>query len=289
MTDNKMEAAIFYDSNLPDALQQALGYAGDDGYVASLPQLLHARVNAAYDNILWNTWFTSNSEESVLRTPQGNHVLATLHGGGIFGTPERFLKLYHASTDRHCEIGFTGLFAGKLTEREAHDVLDGRLSDGSEMPVFPFEEFKHGVTGLPRRYAVVMDFVTARNSRSGYESFDDLLDDPLLIVRAGGTEPLARYLDKAKRRNNTAIMGHWHPFNSINPDQPQTRVPTLAGNKGGVGSEDNDGHLYGYDTEYGIGGDDGIHSTSMINIARYVAVAPRDVSASVRYLPFTKG
>jgi hypothetical protein len=54
-----------------------------------------------------------------------------------------------------------------------------------------------------------------------------------------------------------------------------------------VGSEDDDGHLYGYDTEYGIGGDSWIHNTSMINIARYVAVAPRDASTSVRNLPFT--
>ena len=39
---------------------------------------------------------------------------------------------------------------------------------------------------------------------------------------------------------------------------------------------DDDGHLYGYDAEYGMGGDSSwIHNTSMINVARYVAVAPR--------------
>lgn len=35
---------------------------------------------------------------------------------------------------------------------------------------------------------------------------------------------------------------------------PQTRVPNLAGNDSGKGSAE-DGHLYGYDTDYGIGGD----------------------------------
>ena len=55
----QMEAEIFFDSFLPDALLLALNYAGDDGFVASLPQLLHARANASYDNIIWNTWFTS--------------------------------------------------------------------------------------------------------------------------------------------------------------------------------------------------------------------------------------
>ena len=76
-----MEAAIFFESYLPDALRRAIDYAGDDGFVASLPQLLHARTNAPYDNIIWNTWFNPNSEENVVTTPQGNHVVVTVHGG----------------------------------------------------------------------------------------------------------------------------------------------------------------------------------------------------------------
>ncbi len=287
LTDVKMEAEIFYESYLPDALQRALEYAGDDGFVASMPALLRARTNTSYDNIIWNTWFNPNSEENVLTTPQGNHVVLAVHGGGIFGSPERFEKLFRANTSRFCEMAFTGLFAAKITETEAHDVLDGYLPDGTEIPVFPFDEFKRGIKDLPRRYAVVTDFETARNSRNGYEAFDDLKDDPVMIVRAGGVEAAAAYLDKAQARHNTATMGSWHPFNSIDPAQPQTRVPILAGNKGGVGTEEDDGHLYGYDSEYGMGGDSSIHNTSMINVARYVAVAPRDASTSVRHLPFT--
>ena len=282
-----MEAAIFFDSYLPDALRRALDYAGDDGFVASMPALLHARANAPYDNIIWNTWFNPNSEESILTTPQGNHVVVTVHGGGIFGSAERFERLFRADTSRFSEVSFTGLFAGKITEREAHDVLRGCLPDGSEFPVFSLDEFKRGVADLPRRYAVVMDFEMAKNCRSGYADFDDLKEDPLMIVRAGGVEAAATYLDKARSRHNTATVGSWHPFNSIlNLDQPQTRVPNLAGNNGGVGSEEEDGHLYGYDADYGMGGDSSIHNTSMINVARYVAVAPRDVSTSVRNLPF---
>ncbi len=282
-----MEAAIFYESHLPDALRRALNYAGDDGFVASMPALLHARANAPYDNIIWNTWFSPNSEENVVTTPQGNQVVVTVHGGGIFGSPERFEQLFRADTSRFSEVSFTGLFAGKITELEAHNVLRGHLPDGNEIPVFSFDELNRGVENLPRHYAIVMDFETARKCRSGYEAFDDLQDDPLMIVRAGGAEAAAAYLDKARNRHNTAKMGCWHPFNSIKGlDQPQTRIPTLAGNKGGVGTEDADGHLYGYDAEYGMGGDSSIHNTSMINVARYVAVAARDASTSVRNLPF---
>ena len=283
----KMEAAVFFDSYLPHALRSAIEYARKDGFVASLPQLLHARTTADYDNVIWNNWFNPNSEENLVITPQGNRVVVTIHGGGIFGTADRYEKLYRASTDRHSEFGYTGLFAGKISAQEAAGALIGRMPDNSEIPVYPFEEFKRGVADLPRHFAVVTDFDMAKNSACGYVPFDDLRDDPVMIVRAGGVEWASAYLDKAQARNATSKMGSWHSLNSVDtPDQPQTRVPNLSGNKGGVGSEDDDGHLYGYDTDYGIGGDSWIHSTSMINVGRYVAVAPRDAVTGVRHLTF---
>ncbi len=281
MADIKMEAAIIFEPHVPNALRRALDYAGDDGFVASMPQLLHARANAPYDNIIWNTWFTSNSEESVVTTPQGNHVVVAVHGGGIYASPERFERTYRASVDRSSPEGFTGQYAGKISAREASDVLNGILPDGSEIPVFQFDEFRQGVADLPLRYAVVLDFELARKSTRGYDPFDVLKDEPNMIVRAGGVEPLAAYLDKARDRHNTKIMGNWHPYNRIDPDQPQTRIPFLAGNQGGVCTQDDDDDLYGYDAEYGMGGDACIH-----NMARYVAVAPRNVSTSLRYLDF---
>ncbi len=297
MADIKMEATIIFDSHVPNALRRALEYAGDEGFVASMPQLLHARANAPYDNEIWNARsFASHSEENVSRTPQGNYVVVAVHGGGIFATPERFRKLYRASVDRSCEVGFTGLFGAKITEREARDVLEGKLPDGTEIPVFPFEEFKLGVADLPMRYAVVLDFETERKSTSGNATFDDLKYDPLMIVRAGGVDAAAAYLDKARDRHNSTVMGNWHSFNDIDPDQPQTRVLFLAGTEGGAKTEvyrDMTSKERGYigiwgthyripiDAEFGLRGD-----TSMINMASYVAVAPRNDATTLRYLPF---
>ena len=281
MADVTMEAAIFFEPYLPNALRRALDYAGDDGFVASMPQLLHARVEAGYDNIIWNTWFTSTTEESVVTTPQGNRVIVAVHGGGIYATPDRFEKTHRASVSRSSPEGFTGQYAGKILPQEAHDVLEGRLPDGSEIPVYPFDEFKQGIADLPMRYGVILDFELARKSTRGYDPFDVLKDEPNFIIRAGGVEAAAAYLDKARDRNNTKVMGNWHPYNRIDPDQPQTRVAFLAGNVGGVGTEDDDDHLYGYDAEYGMGGD-----ASLGGMARYVAVAPQDSSTDLRYLDF---
>ncbi len=282
MNDVRMEAEIIFETHVPDALRRALEHAGDDGFVASMPQLLHARAHARYDNIIWNTWFTSNSEESVVTTPQGNHVVVAVHGGGIFASAERFERVYRSSTYRSSPEGFTGQYAAKITPGEVDGVLNGRLPDGTEIPVYSFAEFKRGVPGLPMRYAVVSDFEMMRRATRGYETFEVLKDEPNMIVRAGGVEPLAAYLDAAQRRHGTRVMGNWHPYNRIDPDQPQTRVLFLAGNLGGAGTEDDDDHLYGYDAEYGMGGD-----ASMHNMARYVAVAPRNSAVSLRHLPFT--
>jgi len=285
MEAKKMEAAIIYESHLPDALRRARIYAGNDGFVASMPALLHARVNAAYDNIIWNTWFTSNSEEIVATTKQGNHVVIAVHGGGIFSTPERFLKLYHASVDRFSELGFTGPFAGKISATEAREVLDGRLPDGGEIPVFEFDEFKRGIAGLPKHYAVVLEFETAKKCKSGYQAFDELRDDPLMILRAGGAEAALAYLDKVEARGNLETMGNWHIFPEIDPHQPQASVLLLYGSPDGerarVYADEGMPHLRGVDTEFGLCG-----SAGMINMGRYVAIAPQDVATGVRSLSY---
>ncbi len=156
--DFEMEAAIIFGIHKPIALQRALSHAGEDGFVASMPQLIHARTNAPYDNILWNTWFSSYSEENVVTTPQGNHVVVVIHGGGIYASPARFEKMYYASTDHRSVHGYTAQFAGKISEQEAHDVLEGRLPDGTEVSVYPFEEFKQGISDLPTRYGVILDY-----------------------------------------------------------------------------------------------------------------------------------
>ncbi len=277
----RMVAAIFFESYAAMALRRALRYAGDDGFVASMPAVLHARVSATYDNIIWNTWFTANSEESVVTTKQGNHVVVTVHGGGIFASPERFERSLRADLNRYNSEGLTGQYAAKISEIEAREVLDGKLPDGSQIPVYPYGEFKRGVADLPMRYAVVMDFKMAKDAKEGYQGFDVLKDDPIMIARAGGIKPLAAYLDKARDRHATKLMGNSHSYRRIDPNQAQARILNLAGNKGGVGSEGRDRSL-----GWGFDADDGMGASWPGGLARFIAVAPRDMSTSLQFLGF---
>ena len=298
MVDKRMEAAVIFDTHLPDALKRALEYAGEDGCVASLPALLHARANAPFDNEIWDTWFcTANSEESMARTPAGNHVAVIVHGGGIFATPQRFRRLYLASTWRDSDEGFTGLFGGKIRDAEAHAMLEGRCTDGAEIPVYSYGEFESGIAQLPRRYAIVMDFETARASKCGLTAFDELKEDPLMIARAGGPEAAAAYLDRAREYYGTDVMGSWHRFDDIDPMIPQTWIPFVYDCLGGAGDKQDldksmrlEGEMDIWFTHYRIARDGGFGiraDTALINMARYVAVAPRETATGVRDLAFT--
>ena len=277
----RMAATMFFDSYGTLALRQALRYAGDDGFVASLPQLLHGRSNAPYDNIIWNTWFTAHSEESVVTSPQGNPVLVTVHGGGIFAQPARIERSLRADLNRFNAEGLTGQYAAKMNEREARGLLRGTLPDGAEIPVYGFGEFQAGIAKLPMRYGVVLDFEIAKKAKNGYESFAALQDEPIMIVRAGGAAPLAQYLNKARRRNNTNAMGNFHRLDGIDPKQPQTRILKLGGAKGGKGSDGGDEGLgRGYDIDWGIS------AGGLVDLARYVAVAPRNLATGLQHLDF---
>ena len=292
-----MEAVAVFDTHLPDALRRALEYAGDDGFVASLPALLHARVDAPFDNEIWDSWFfTANSEESLVRTPAGNHAAVVVHGGGIFAKPERFRRLYMASTWRDSKEGFTGLFGGKIRDAEARAILEGRCPDGTLIPVFSYGEFARGVSGLPRRYAVVMDFEVAGTSICGLAPFEELNEDPLMIARAGGPDAAAAYLDRAREHYGTRVMGSWHRFNDMDPLIPQTWIPFLYDSIGGAGDKRDlntsmrvHGEMDIWLTHYRVTRDAGFGiraDTSLINTARYVAVAPRTAATGVRDLSF---
>lgn len=232
----------FYADRLPDALKAAQDFATEDGIVLTLPQLVHGRVVAPAEHPMHRTWYSALSEELSGRTKQGLGVVVAVHGGGVFGTPARIEQAYTE--------GLTNVNAGKVSDGEFLGVLDGKLSDG-EIPVYSFADFKRGITDLPRRYGVVLDFNAVKDTQSGYQNADGLKDNPLVIVRTGGVEQASAWVDKAKLVYKTTNLGNWHRFGETDIDVRQDRVLGLG-----------DSDINGLDGDY------------LINYGRFVGVAP---------------
>ncbi len=200
-----------------DAYRRALRFASRrNGFVASLPQLVDARLMADGSDFVWTNWFTANSEEDFGVTKQGSLVVAVTHGGGILSsTPNRVQRAY--------QEGLTNIYAARFTPKEWRGLLNGRLSN----QVLTFEDFDNA-RNLPDRYTVVLDFNPTKDLPSGVQSVDSLRDNKLFIVRAGGRARANAILDKFLRVYNRTEYGNWHCLKETDPRVAQGRLLYLG-------------------------------------------------------------
>ena len=226
----------FYDDNLSDALQQALDHAGSDGIVASMPELIVAKIKADENHDFWKNWHTVHTEENIGMDKKGifygkdEPVLVIVNGGGIL-TPNRIKQAY--------EEGLTNGSA-KYSDDEFSNLLEGRLPSGALIELYKFEKIKKGIPDLPHRFGVVMPYSIAQNTKNGYYKKRGFVQNPLVIARAGGIENLETYFDRAK--DSDKEVGNNHTFKNRDASVPQGRVLFLDGDYDGLdGVNDLDG------------------------------------------------
>ena len=143
------------------ALGEALDYVGTDGYVATMPELISAKLKAEKSHDFWQKWYAVHTEENIGIDQKGRFyaanepVLVLVNGGGIL-TPKRIKQAYDE-----------GLINGsaKYTNQEFDDLLDGKLPDGSAIKLYHFDdEIKKGVSDLPHQFGIVMPYSVAQNT-----------------------------------------------------------------------------------------------------------------------------
>jgi len=226
-----LKGKTFYNDKLPVALEQALDYAGSDGIVTSMPELISAKVKAGKGHDFWKQWYTVHTEENIgvdkkgLFYSKGEPVLVVVNGGGIL-VPDRIKQAYEE-----------GLLNGsaKYDDEEFDMLLEGKLPDSS-IGLYRFEEIKKGISNLPHRFGIVMPYKMAQKTKSGYYKKKAFLENPLVIARAGGLENLEAYYEKAK--DSDGDLGNYHPFEGRDAFTPQGRVLFLYGNCGGLHGDD---------------------------------------------------
>ncbi|MFC1774954.1 hypothetical protein ACFLZN_01415 [Nanoarchaeota archaeon] len=234
---------------VPIALENALTEVSSMG-VASMPYLIAGnsaanrdRKYSANSHWLWKDWFTCYSEENViidskgLFGERGKPVVFVVHRGGIL-TPERIKRAYSG--------GLTPQNAAKYTSDETNGLLEGKLPNGKQIQIYTVDDVKKGNVSNPfGQYAVVVNFETAKATKSDYHSKDDFKNNELVIARAGTLDYLDEYFEKAQSGNT---VGNWHRFTEIDPNQPQGRLLFLDGSNYGLDGDDNldnDGRFVG--------------------------------------------
>ncbi|MBU4456460.1 MAG: hypothetical protein KKA65_03075 [Nanoarchaeota archaeon] len=251
--DDILKGNTFYSEEKKDdkyigvavALQEALDFIGTDGYVATMPELIAAKIKADKSHDFWQKWYAIHTEENIGVDKKGRFytanepVLVLVNGGGIL-TPDRIMKAYDGGLVNN---------SAKYEFTEFDNLLDGQLPDGSSIKLFSFEDIKKGVSNLPHRFGVVMPYSTAQGTESGYHNKKAFMENPLVIARAGGVKNLESYYKKAK--NSDGNLGCWHPFNDRDASVPQGRV------------------LFLYNINNGLNG-----IINLIDIGRFVGVAP---------------
>jgi hypothetical protein len=210
-----IEGALFNDPYLPDSLAAALQYAGEEGFLASTPDMIDVKLIHPLSHPVWSKWFTTSSEEYNGKTRSGKPVVLEVHGGGILTQLQRLEKAY--------EEGITKEFGARLDDQEVLDAIYGKLPGGITLPIYTLAEIRRGINPEERRFGVIMDYSTARDTRSGFFTVDELIKNPIAIARAGSIKRLEDYAIKATTKYNAQKLGLTHPFNKISPDEPQAR------------------------------------------------------------------
>ncbi len=124
--------------------------------------------------------------------------------------------------------------AARFTDEEFNGLLNGTLPSGENIGLYTHADVVNGVIPDPfGRYAVFMDFETAKATKSGYFKKDGFMGNPLVHVRVGTLEHLEAYFNKAK--DNDGEVRNSHLFNNIDyNNQQQGRLLFLGGSHYGL-------------------------------------------------------
>ncbi len=190
MTKSRTVPMGFYhpDGMVP-AWNQASTYAGDGGHIATLPEVIAARLASTNDAWVWNTYFTTRSAEYLGRSAAGNLILIVAHGVGPMSTLEGVKKAYSysfKSKDRDHR-------GGRISHQEFLDLEAGKYG-----PVFVVDYDS---------YAARFQYPFIEATRR----LDAMQGDPLLIARLGGESTAAAFIDRATRMHQDFLTVRLDP------------------------------------------------------------------------------
>ncbi len=139
----KPVAMAFYNSDgYKNAADLALRFAGDGGRLATMPDIVDARLTKKPESFEWGRYFTTNTAEYIGRSKQGVPLVAVIHGAGPLAQPESMTRIYAQSytynegrPPRITKRDFQRLIAGHFGPVEVME-----LREVTERYEYPFME-----------------------------------------------------------------------------------------------------------------------------------------------------
>lgn len=162
------ESMIFYnDGDSATGFSQASRFAGKNGRVAAIPDIVEKRLRSSGGNEIWGKYFTTSTAEYFGCSKGGNQIIIVAHNIGPLATHE----------------GVKNAYAHKAAERN-----EGRISKEE------FLKLENGVYG----HVSIIDFADIQK-RYEYPflqilTFEQACEDPLVKARLGSRA--AEYLKK---------------------------------------------------------------------------------------------
>jgi hypothetical protein len=126
--------AFYHQDGLPAAWEQAMKFVGNGGRLATMPDIVAARLETKPEEMPWSTYFTTLTAEYYGIGKQGNRILIVAHGIGPMSTLDGIRKAYsweYKDKDRNRR-------GGRITAQEFLDLEAGKFG---EVSIIDFDEY----------------------------------------------------------------------------------------------------------------------------------------------------
>lgn len=185
-------AMQFYGENLRDTYGFARRFAGSNGRIVTLPELISARAHLPFSHQVWQTYYTTASSEYFYAPRRGAKVVIVAHGDSPMHDINGIRKAYGRNKNQ-----FTG--HGLITRRQFRKLENGAFGD---VTIVDFKK-------VERLYS---------NGWIEYATLEQAAKDPLLQARCGAD--WQRLLEKLCAETERTIFDNATDIRTIKSDVP---------------------------------------------------------------------
>lgn len=213
-----MRMAFRHPDGLVPAWKAAAAFAGPGGRIATLPDVIDARLATPAGTAPWGMYFTTATGEYYGTTRGGVPVLAVAHGIGPLATLEGCVEAYSYALRDNGDRRKSG---GRIPREAFHALLDGTYGEVAVVELLPFLA----------RYEYPFGSLT----------LEQALEEPLVAARLGGRERAAAYLARHQAIDEAYAQ-------ELGPRRRQGRVAGIV-----CMAEDSNSHSYDIPVSKGRG------------------------------------